>query len=162
MALQSRSARGFVAGPGVGKRLDLVEMQMSLKAAAAQTGGVLTLFETEDLLGFSPPTHIHTDAAEAFYVLDGEYEMTIDMERSTCGPGSFVFIPRGVRHGFSTTSAKARKLIIFVPGAMESYFEEMDAALRAGPVSTELQTEIALRANMVVKEFNDTEVRHAD
>ena len=40
--------------------------------------------------------------------------------------------------------------MIFVPGAMESYFEELDAALRAGPVSPELVAAIALRANMVV------------
>jgi mannose-6-phosphate isomerase-like protein (cupin superfamily) len=127
-------------------------MQMSLKASASQTGGVLTLFETEDLLGFAPPPHIHNETAEAFYVLDGQYEMTIGSETSTCGPGSFVFIPRGVRHGFSTGSAKARKLIIFVPGSMESYFEEMDEALRAGPVPPEQQAAIALRANMVVME----------
>jgi quercetin dioxygenase-like cupin family protein len=151
MPLQPESARGFVAGPGIGKPLDLGAMQMSLKASAAQTGGVLTLFETEDLAGFSPPAHSHRDTAEAFYVLEGEYEMTLGSERAACGPGSFVFIPRGVRHGFSTTSGQARKLIIFVPGAMESYFEGMDAALRAGPVSAELQTEIALQANMVVE-----------
>lgn len=151
MAPQPGSVRGFVAGPGVGKQLDLGEMRMSLKASAVQTGGVLTVFETEDH-AFSPPAHIHNDAAEAFYVLDGEYEMKLGSEKSICGPGSFVFIPRGVRHGFSTITTKARKLIIFVPGAMESYFEEMDAALRAGPVSAELQTAIALRANMVVSE----------
>jgi hypothetical protein len=45
---------------------------------------------------------------------------------------------------------RAKKLMIFVPGAMESCFEELDAALRAGPVSPELVAAIALRANMVV------------
>jgi hypothetical protein len=43
-------------------------------------------------------------------------------------------------------------LIIFVHGAMEAYFEEMDAALRAGRVSAELHADIALRACMVLME----------
>jgi quercetin dioxygenase-like cupin family protein len=141
---------GFVAGPGVGKPLDVGDMQMSLKASAQQTQGVLSLFETEDLPGFSPPPHFHTDTAESFYVLEGEYEVSIGREAFVCGPGSFVHVPPGVPHGFTVGAKRARKLMIFVPGAMESYFEELDAAVRAGPVSAELVAAIALRANMVV------------
>jgi quercetin dioxygenase-like cupin family protein len=141
---------GFVAGPGVGKPLDVGDMQMSLKASAQQTQGVLSLFETEDMPGFSPPPHFHTDTAESFYVLEGEYEVSIDRGAFVCGPGSFVYVPRGVPHGFTVGARRARKLMIFVPGAMESYFEELDAAVRAGPVSAELVAGIALRANMVV------------
>jgi quercetin dioxygenase-like cupin family protein len=100
--------------------------------------------------GFSPPPHFHRDAAESFYVLEGRYELTIDREAFSCGPGSFIFIPRRVPHGFTVGAEKARKLMIFMPGAMESYFEELDAALRAGPVSPEVVAAIALRANMVV------------
>jgi hypothetical protein len=76
--------------------------------------------------------------------------VAIDREAFSCGPGSFIFIPRGVPHGFTVGAEKARKLMIFMPGAMESYFEEMDAALRAGPVSPEVVAAIALRADMVV------------
>jgi hypothetical protein len=51
------AAHGFVAGPGVGKPLDLGDMRMSLKASAQQTQGALSLFETEDMPGFAPPAH---------------------------------------------------------------------------------------------------------
>ena len=71
------AAHGFVAGPGVGKPLDLGDMRMSLKASAQQTHGALSLFATEDMPGFAPPPHFHTDTAEAFYVLEGEYEIVI-------------------------------------------------------------------------------------
>ena len=148
---ESRLASGgLVAGPGVGKSLDVGDMQLSLKASAQQTQGVVSVFETEDMPGFSPPPHFHTDAAESFYVLEGDYEMIIDGMAFTCGPGSFVYIPRGVSHGLTVGAKRAKKLMIFVPGAMESYFEELDAALRAGPVSPESLAAIALRANMVV------------
>ena len=147
---ESRSLQAFVAGPGAGTPLDLGAMQMLLKASAQETQGALSLYETEDEAGLAPPPHIHTDTSEAFYVIDGEYEMTVDGKTTTCRAGSLIFIPPGVEHGFVTGPGKARKLIIFVPGAMESYFEGMAAALRAGPVSADEQTEIALRANMIV------------
>jgi quercetin dioxygenase-like cupin family protein len=143
-------SQAFVAGPGVGTPLDLGAMQMLLKASTHETQGSLSLYETEDEPGLAPPPHIHTDTSEAFYVLEGEYEMTVDGQITTCGPGSLVFIPPGVEHGFVTGPRKARKLIIFVPGAMESYFAGMDAALRSGPVSADEQTAIARRANMIV------------
>ena len=142
--------RGFFCGPGAGKPLTLPGMQMVLKASARQTNAALSLFETEDEPGLSPPPHIHQDASEAFYVLEGDYEMTVDGETATCGSGSLIFIPPGVEHGFTAGTRTARKLIVFVPGAMESYFEEMDTAVRAGAVSAEQQAAIALRANMVV------------
>jgi quercetin dioxygenase-like cupin family protein len=134
----------------VGKSLDVGDMQMSLKASAQQTQGAVSVFETEDMPGFSPPPHFHTDAAESFYVLEGAYEMVIDGIAFTCGPGSFVYIPRGVPHGLTVGAKKAKKLMIFVPGAMESYFEELDAALRTGAVSPASLAAIARRANMVV------------
>ena len=149
---ETERLQGFVAGPGAGKPLDLGAMQMRLKASARKTQGALSLFETEDEPGFAPPPHIHTDTSEAFYILDGEYEMTVGGETARCGPGTLVFIPPGVEHGFATGPRNARKLIIFAPGAMESYFEEMDAALRAGPVSADQQAAIALRANMIIVE----------
>ena len=56
-----------------------------------------------------------------------------------------VYIPRGIPHGFTVGMQRAKKLMIFVPGAMESYFEKLDAALRAGSVSPERVAAIALR-----------------
>ena len=151
MVEQSRpAAAGVIAEPGVGRPLDVGDMQLSLKASAEQTQGALTLFETEDMPGFSPPPHFHTDTAESFYVLEGEYHIVLDRQAYTCGPGSFIFIPRGVPQGFTVGATKAKKLMIFVPGAMETYFEELHEALRTGPVSAEMITAIALRANMVV------------
>ncbi len=44
--------------------------------------------------------HIHRDAAEAFYVLEGEYLIFIDDQEARCPAGSFVYIPAGAIHGF--------------------------------------------------------------
>ena len=37
-----------------------------------------SLLEATEPPGFGPPTHIHEDADEAFYVLKGEYIISID------------------------------------------------------------------------------------
>ncbi len=44
---------------------------------------------------FGPPLHTHHDAAEAFYVLQGEYIIFIDSQEFVSPAGSFIFIPAG-------------------------------------------------------------------
>jgi|SRR5579884_162003 len=44
--------------------------------------------------------HTHSDHVDAFYVLEGEAEFTVDGEVIRAGPGTWVAAPRGVEHGF--------------------------------------------------------------
>lgn len=68
----------YVLRPGEGRSIDLGAFQMSVKAAGEQTNGAFSLLEADEPAGFGPPLHIHRDAAEAFYVLNGEYVIFID------------------------------------------------------------------------------------
>ena len=54
--------------------------------------------------------HVHRDAAEAFYVLEGEYRIFIEDRTFDCPAGSFIFIPAGIEHGFRVGQARSRKL----------------------------------------------------
>ena len=63
----------FVLGPGEGRLIDLGNFTMVVKATADDTGSAFSLLEATEPPGFGPPVHIHHDAAEAFYVLEGEY-----------------------------------------------------------------------------------------
>jgi quercetin dioxygenase-like cupin family protein len=47
--------------------------------------------------------HVHTDAEEGLYVLDGQGQIVCDGESFALEPGSFVFIPPGVRHEIHNT-----------------------------------------------------------
>jgi len=51
---------------------------MSVKATHDDTSGAFTLLEADEPANFGPPVHVHRDAAEAFYVLEGEYILFID------------------------------------------------------------------------------------
>ena len=90
-------AEAFVLHPGDGREIDLGGFRMSVKATSDQTNGAFTLLEAQEPAGFGPPLHIHRDAAEAFYVVEGEYIIYIDGREASCPAGSFIFIPAGIR-----------------------------------------------------------------
>src|SRR3954447_20349334 len=100
---------------------------MTVKATGDDTGGLFSLLEAEEPPGFGPPLHIHHDAAEAFYVLEGEYLMFLDERAVPCPAGSFFFPPAGMRHGSRLGVVPSGKLFFFFPAAMVGYFDELSA-----------------------------------
>ena len=124
---------------------------MSVKAMPEDTGGAFTLLEADEPPNFGPPLHIHRDAAEAFYVLEGEYILFIEGREHRCPAGSFVLIPAGTEHGFRVGSVASRKLNLYAPGAMVGYFDDLSAALESGHVEPDALSQIALRYGMEVR-----------
>ena len=82
------------------------------------TGGRMTVFRATMPEGFSPPRHIHTREDEAFLVLEGEARFDLDGELLVAGPGTSVFMPRGVPHTFRVLSPVAVMLGIMTPGRL--------------------------------------------
>ena len=141
---------GFVLRPGEGRTIDLGGFRMSVKATHDQTNGAFSLIEAQEPPGFGPPLHIHRDAAEAFYVLEGEYIIFLDGREASCPAGSFVFIPAGVPHGFRVGDVPSRKLNLYTPAAMIGYFDELADATNVGDVDPDTLSEIARRHSMDV------------
>ena len=142
--------RAFVLRPGEGRAIDLGNFQMTVKASVDHTGGVFTLLEADEPPGFGPPMHIHHDAAEAFYVLGGEYLIFLGDQEIPCPAGSFIFIPAGVTHGFRVGSVASRKLNLYAPAAMIGYFDELSSALAQGNADLDFLTDMAARYGMEV------------
>ena len=71
---------------------------------------------------------MHDRDDECFYVLDGVLSVRCGGEAFDAAAGSFVFLPRGRPHRFWATGAAARLLLIAVPGGIEAYFREINAA----------------------------------
>jgi len=148
---ENPSPRGaFALLPGEGRRIDLRDFEMVVKADAATTGGVVSVLEATEPPGFGPPVHVHTDAAEAFYVLEGEYVMSLDGEEVRCPAGSFVFIPRGVPHGFRVGDAPSRKLNFYFPASMIGYFDDLASALGRTDVTEDELASIAEAHSMEI------------
>lgn len=141
----------YVLMPGEGRVLDMGPFSMTVKAEASQTGGAFSLLEADEPPDFGPPLHVHEDAAEAFYVLDGEYIVFIGGREHRCPQGSFMYIPAGEEHGFRVGKARSRKLNLYLPAAMIGYFDELAAANEDGVALDEAAlTDIAARHAMRV------------
>jgi quercetin dioxygenase-like cupin family protein len=142
--------RGFVLRPGEGRAVDLGGFQMSIKATSQETDSAFSLLEATEPPDFEPPLHIHRDAAEAFYVLEGEYIIFLDGKEFSCPAGSFIFIPAGIPHGFRVGHVASRKLNLYTPAAMVGYFDDLSDAIRNGSADDEVLSEIADRYSMEV------------
>jgi quercetin dioxygenase-like cupin family protein len=148
--MNAQGQRAFVLRPGEGRDIDMGNFRMSLKAAGDDTAQALSLLEAEEPPNFGPPMHVHHDAAEAFYVVSGEYRIFVEDEEHVCPAGSFIYIPAGVPHGFRVGALPSRKLNIYTPAAMVGYFDELSAAIRRGEMDDEILGEIARRHGMEV------------
>ncbi len=137
--------------PGAARELDMGPFQMTVLADSPDTAGALTVLEADEPPGFEPPMHVHHDAGEAFYVLDGLYVVFIEDEEHHCPAGSFIYVPAGMRHGFRVGPEPSRKLNIYLPGAMVGYFEALAASTASGDhLDADALTDLAARHAMEV------------
>jgi mannose-6-phosphate isomerase-like protein (cupin superfamily) len=55
--------------------------------------------------------HYHANHTEIVYILQGEGNLYLAGETSSVGPGDYVFMPKGMHHGVTTTSEEPLKVI---------------------------------------------------
>jgi quercetin dioxygenase-like cupin family protein len=115
----------YVVTPDAGEAVWFLGTLMTVKATGATTGGAFGLIEQELPPGFATPTHIHHNEDEPFYVLQGELTFHCGERTLVAGAGSFVFLPRGIAHGFQVTSETPARLLQFnFPAGVEQFFIE--------------------------------------
>jgi len=108
-----RTGHGFVLGPDQGDAYDWLGSLTLTKVLGADTTGRLDVVDHRVPAGYAPPKHLHRDADEVFYLLEGTLDVTCGEDSWQVGPGSVVFLPRGVPHGFvAGPDGPARTLLI--------------------------------------------------
>ena len=147
-----RVSEPFVVHAGEGVTFDMGTFQAVVLASGDSTQDSFSLLRTQnEPPGFGPPLHIHHDAAEAFYVLKGAYRIFVPSGEYECGPGSFVYVPRGTAHTFQVVSeGPGEKLNLFAPSAMVSFFGALAEAEGSGDVTPDMLEQIALASHMEV------------
>lgn len=105
--------------------------------ATDATDGAFSMVHLIQGYAIATPLHIHHTSDEAFYILAGEARGVCGDEEWAAGPGSFVWLPRGVPHAFQTVSTSPLELLTMsIPGAFDTfvvatsqpYVEDMDLA----------------------------------
>lgn len=121
---------------------------ITFKATGAQTGQAFLLFEAVMPRGKATPLHVHHEADETFYVLEGEILTHIDGAERSVGTGAVTLVPRGTAHAFLVKSDTARLLVLFTPASAitEAFFREAGEPATArtlSPSEADLERTIA-------------------
>jgi oxalate decarboxylase/phosphoglucose isomerase-like protein (cupin superfamily) len=163
---------GLLLPPGGGRRIQA----MTLKAGAEQSPTWST-FEAVVAPGFDVGAHLHHEAEEVFYVLEGELDLlafepvtrsdgdwrTWESKTGAAvlrgGPGSFMFVPAGCPHAFfNPGSEPARMLFLVSPAGHEIYLRELTDLLASGgpPDAAEIE---ALRRRHDIHQLTPLTIR---
>jgi len=136
----------IVLQPDDGKLLNVLGDTVTIKITGEDTDGVYTVVQTVSPPQGGPPLHLHHREDEAFYVLEGEFEVQCGENKIRAVPGSFVFAPRGIPHTIrNINSGSSKVLILATPAGVEKFFEELSELASQGPPDIEKVKEIAQR-----------------
>jgi quercetin dioxygenase-like cupin family protein len=106
-----------IVPPGEGTRFGNVEFLARTADTPRFTFGIIEFAAGREL-----EPHVHPDEDDAFYVLEGELTFLLGEEglEVLAGPGTFVLVPPGTRHGFTNrTDAPVRMLNIHAPAGFD-------------------------------------------
>jgi quercetin dioxygenase-like cupin family protein len=94
-----------------------------IKLSSAQTGGAFSLLDETFAAGRRTPYHLHHHEDETFYILEGQATFFSGSQQIRGTPGSVIFLPRMIPHGFRTDSP-GRILILTTPGGFDEFVVE--------------------------------------
>jgi mannose-6-phosphate isomerase-like protein (cupin superfamily) len=122
-----------------GEKLWFLGAPTRVIATAEQTGGAFGLIEQLIPAGSESPWHVHHAEDESFYVVEGKMIILCGEQKVQAGPGTFVYGPRGIPHGFRVEGDQpARVLLQCTPGGFEHFIMEMsESAPPSGPPDME-------------------------
>lgn len=127
-----------------------------VKATGEQTGGGYAFFDFVVPPAGALPLHVHRHEDETVCVLEGAVTVFCGEQRYAAGPGAFVYLPRGIPHGYrSDGGGPARVLEFTVPAGLEGMITELSAPATnlAGPPPVAAQAALAARLIPEAKKY---------
>jgi mannose-6-phosphate isomerase-like protein (cupin superfamily) len=115
-------ASGFVVAADEGQPFWFLNTLTITKVGSDQCGGQMSIVDHRVPPGFAPPPHLHHHSDEALLILDGHLDGFCGDHRWRAGPGSLVFMPRAIPHGFAVSDAGPGRIIIVAsPGGFDQF-----------------------------------------
>jgi len=113
---------GFVMAADDGQAFWFLNTLTINKVSSDDSQGQLSIVDHRVPAGFAPPPHIHQASDEALLVLDGQFEGFCGDQAWRAGPGSLVYLPHGIPHGFTVSAAGPGRIIVVVsPGGFDQF-----------------------------------------
>ena len=105
------------------------------RAEGDATDGHFMLMEAVSMPpGLASPLHVHRNEDEAFYVLEGTIAFLCGTTWRVAGPGTWVYGPRNIQHGFRVIGdSPARMLLQCAPAGFEKFVRELSVPVDTPP-----------------------------
>lgn len=130
--------------PGSGKQLK--SLGVTHKLTSVQTNGAFYLCEATFAPESGSPLHIHHYEDEVVYVLEGTINIRLDGRKLQAESGGIIHLPKNIPHALQNPLKTPLRIMVFaIPGGLESYFDEVDAALQNGSLDKETHTKISMK-----------------
>jgi quercetin dioxygenase-like cupin family protein len=125
----------------------------------AETGGEYV--EMEFILppgSFAPPPHIHPSQVEEYELIEGGFEVMVDGEWTSLGPGERASVPIGSLHTFRNPTEETTRVRNWHRPALrfEQFIERANATLAAAGVKGGRDPRLPVYMSMLFAEFPET------
>jgi quercetin dioxygenase-like cupin family protein len=142
LAMYSDYLQPVVIPPDSGKVLNF--LGITHKLTHQQTGGGYYLFE----FAFDPESgnslHVHSYEDEVVYVLEGAIQIRLGNEKLQTIAGGVAHLPKRIPHAlYNPLKVPSRYSAIVIPGGMEDFFDELNAALEANTLDDAMHKKIS-------------------
>ncbi|HJQ14522.1 MAG TPA: cupin domain-containing protein [Anaerolineales bacterium] len=122
----------------------LQNLGLTHKLTSDQTNGAFYVCEAVFGPESGSPLHIHHYEDEVIYVLEGVIEIRLDNEKLHAPAGGMVHLPKKIPHAIQNPLKTPLRIMVYaIPGGLEHYFDDVDAALQNGSFNAEIHTEIS-------------------
>jgi mannose-6-phosphate isomerase-like protein (cupin superfamily) len=95
----------------------------TMKATSSDTGNSTAWMLTENSPHQGVPLHKHLYEDESFFVISGNFEITVGGKTTSGGPGTYAYGPRNVPHQWTNMgSGRGQLLNVYTPGGIDKFF----------------------------------------
>jgi len=116
-----------------GRAFNVLGNELLLKVTSEQSGGAFELYQQTNPPGAGVPPHVHSREDETFHVVSGQVRFLVGEKWMEAGPGTTLWAPRNVPHGYQIVGQEPAVLLFIVsPPTMAPMFAEL-GALPPGP-----------------------------
>jgi quercetin dioxygenase-like cupin family protein len=130
-----------------------------VRRPAAETGGEEVEMEFVLPSGcVPPPPHVHRQQVEEYEVLEGSFEVVVDGQWRTLGPGDTASVPVGALHTFRNRSGATVRVRNWHRPAMrfEDFIERTSRTLRSAGVTRKRDPRVVLYLSQVMLDYDET------
>ena len=130
-----------------------------VRRPSSDTGGAFVEMEFVLPSGcVPPPPHVHRSQVEEYEVLEGRFDVVIDGDWRTLGPGDTAAVPVGALHTFRNRSgATVRVRNRHLPALrFEDFIERMSTTLRAAGVTRKRDPRVPIYLSAIMLDYPET------